>query len=51
MKRGGSGAAAPGGRVQGAAKMCGKMCISIKKKMISALNNFQIIEPNKNKFN
>jgi len=32
MKIGVSGAAAPGGRVQGAAKMCGKMCISIKKK-------------------
>jgi hypothetical protein len=31
VKRVGSGAAAAGGRVQGAAKMGGKMCISMKK--------------------
>jgi hypothetical protein len=47
VKRRRSGAAAPGGSMQGVAKMGCKICISMKKKIIFALNNFQIIEPNK----
>jgi hypothetical protein len=44
--KGGSGAAAPGGRLQGAAKLILKL-----KKKSSALNNFYIIESNNKKFN